>query len=75
MTTTIQDKCEALLRRCERYQDRFAAFDSCGGSEAEADRLLEQCQLLQTETLRQLCALEHLEAQTYLPISFCVWRS
>jgi hypothetical protein len=63
MTTTIQQDCEALLQRGAHYRDRFAAWDAGEGSLAEADRLLEQCEQLRIDTLRQLSLLERLEAQ------------
>jgi len=63
MRTTIERDCEALLRQCDRYLDRYAEYEAHGGSAAEAAWLLEQCELLQTEALRQLSALEQLEAR------------
>jgi hypothetical protein len=63
MTTTINLACEELLRRCDRFRDRYAAFAEHGGSAVEEAWLLEQCALLQAEALRQLSALEQLEAR------------
>jgi len=63
MIATIERDCEALLRQCDRYMGRYAEYEAHGGSAVETAWLLEQCELLQTEALRQLSVLEQLEAR------------